>query len=70
MGLLFLIAAFFTPGSYNRKGPGLFLRDRFPRLGIPLLICEFIIHPLQAYPLMRAGASSSVDLPVPCSPAI
>ncbi|MBN2133018.1 MAG: acyltransferase family protein [Sedimentisphaerales bacterium] len=56
MGLLFLIAAFFTPGSYDRKGPGPFLRDRFLRLGVPLLIYEFIIHPLQAYPLVQAGA--------------
>ena len=56
MGLLFLLSAYLTVGSYDRKGPGPFLRDRFLRLGIPLLIFEFIIHPLQIYPLVRVGA--------------
>jgi surface polysaccharide O-acyltransferase-like enzyme len=56
MGLLFLLSAYLAVGSYDRKGPGPFLRDRFLRLGIPLLIFEFIIHPLQIYPLIRAGA--------------
>lgn len=56
MGFLFLIAAYFTPGSYDRKGPGPFLRDRFLRLGVPLLCYELIIHPLQAYPLTKVGA--------------
>lgn len=54
MGLLFLIAAYFTPGSYDRKGAGAFLRDRFLRLGVPLLFYEFIIQPFLAYPLLRA----------------
>ncbi|UCD52710.1 MAG: acyltransferase family protein [Phycisphaerales bacterium] len=56
MGLLFLLAAYFTPGAYDRKGPRQFLRDRLLRLGIPLLVYEFVIHPLQAYPLIKAGA--------------
>ena len=56
MGLLFLLSAYLSVGSYDRKGPGPFLRDRFLRLGIPLLIFEFIIHPLQIYPLIRIGA--------------
>jgi len=56
MGLLFLLSAYLTVGSYDRKGPRPFLRDRFLRLGIPLLIFEFIIHPLQLYPLIKLGA--------------
>ncbi len=56
MGLLFLLSTYLTVGSYDRKGPGRFLKDRFLRLGIPLLVYEFIIHPLQAYPLIQAGA--------------
>lgn len=56
MGMLFLLSAYLTVGSYDRKGPRLFLRDRFLRLGIPLLIFEFIIHPLQLYPLIKVGA--------------
>lgn len=56
MGLLFLLSAYLTVGSYDRKGPKSFLRDRLLRLGIPLLVFEFIIHPLQLYPLIRVGA--------------
>lgn len=46
MGFFFLIAAFFTPGTYDRKGGGGFLRDRFIRLGIPLLVYEIVNNPL------------------------
>ena len=56
MGFLFFLAAYFTPGSYDRKGPRQFLRDRLLRLGVPLLVYEFVIHPLQVYPLIKAGA--------------
>lgn len=56
MGLLFLLSAYLAVGSYDRKGPRLFLRDRFLRLGIPLLVFEFVIHPFQLYPLIQAGA--------------
>ena len=38
MGLFLLISAYFVPGSYDRKGPALFLKDRLIRLGIPLAI--------------------------------
>jgi glucan biosynthesis protein C len=55
MGLLFLIAAYFAVGSYERKGPAQFLRDRFVRLGIPLLCYEFIINPLLLCGLGKAG---------------
>jgi len=61
MGLLFLLAAYFTPGAYDRKGPRQFLRDRLLRLGVPLLVYEFVIHPLQAYPLIKAGALDGYD---------
>lgn len=61
MGLLFFLAAYFTPGAYDRKGPGRFVRDRLLRLGIPLLVYEYVIHPLQAYPLIEAGAIDGYD---------
>ena len=48
MGALFLIAGYFTPGSYDRKGTDTFLKDRFIRLGIPLAIFFFILSPLSA----------------------
>jgi surface polysaccharide O-acyltransferase-like enzyme len=55
MGFLFLISAYLTPGSFDRKGPHRFLRDRFLRLGIPLLIYEFVMNPLLIYLLYAAG---------------
>src|SRR6516162_5829406 len=36
MGFFFLIAGYFTPGSYDRKGSKSFLLDWLVRLGIPL----------------------------------
>jgi len=41
MGLFLLISAYFAPGSYDRKGPGRFLKDRLVRLGIPLAAILF-----------------------------
>ena len=49
MGLFFFISAYFVPGSYNRKGPVKFLKDRFIRLGIPLIIFTIIVNPIIAY---------------------
>ena len=61
MGLFFLIAGYFTPGSYERKGPRQFLKDRLLRLGIPMLCYDFIIGPLIAYPLIQTGAWQSYN---------
>jgi len=55
MGLLFLLSAYFTAASCDRKGSGSFLRDRFLRLGIPLLVFEFLIQPLLIYALVATG---------------
>ena len=46
MGILFFVAAVFTPGAYDRKGFGRFLLDRFLRLGAPTLVFMFVIHPV------------------------
>jgi peptidoglycan/LPS O-acetylase OafA/YrhL len=48
MGALFLLAGYFTPGSFERKGSGSFLKDRLIRLGIPLIIFYFLLSPLSA----------------------
>jgi glucan biosynthesis protein C len=48
MGALFLIAGYFTPGSFDRKGSGSFLKNRLLRLGIPLIIFMFVISPIAA----------------------
>ena len=49
MGLLFLLSGYFTPRSYERKGPRKFLMDRLLRLGIPTLLYVFIISPLEKW---------------------
>jgi len=49
LGFFFMISGYFTPGSYDRKGPWPFLRDRLLRLGIPLLFYIVIIDPLIVY---------------------
>jgi glucan biosynthesis protein C len=46
MGLLFFIAGYFVPSSFDRKGFGLFTKERCIRLGIPTLLYMLIIHPL------------------------
>jgi fucose 4-O-acetylase-like acetyltransferase len=48
MGFFFLLAGYFTPASLERKGYRPFLRDRFQRLGIPLLAFIVILGPLTA----------------------
>jgi glucan biosynthesis protein C len=46
MGAFFLLSGYFSPASYDRKGPRAFLRDRLIRLGIPLLVFYFVINPI------------------------
>jgi peptidoglycan/LPS O-acetylase OafA/YrhL len=48
MGFFFLLAGYFTPPSLERKGYGMFLADRFTRLGLPLLAFIFLLGPLTA----------------------
>jgi glucans biosynthesis protein C len=49
MGFLFLIAGFFAAGSYDRKGFGKFVGDRFKRLVIPSLIYMIVITSFIGY---------------------
>ena len=49
MGYFLLISAYFIPGSYDRKGPGNYVKDRLFGLGIPLLFYVLIIDPLIVY---------------------
>ena len=51
MGLFLLISAYFVPGSYDRKGPGRFFKDRLIRLGIPMALYSWVINPLFVYAL-------------------
>jgi len=60
MGAFFLLAGYFTPGSYDRKGAGSFLKDRLIRLGIPLLVFFFVLSPISGigYFLMSGDPSA------------
>ncbi|SHN12853.1 acyltransferase family protein [Chitinophaga sp. CF418] len=49
MGFFFLLAAYFSGPSYDRKGAGQFIADRLLRLGIPLLFYSFVLSPLFSY---------------------
>ncbi len=46
MGAFFLLAGYFTPGSFDRKGMGAFVKDRLLRLGIPLVVFYFVLSPI------------------------
>lgn len=46
MGFFFLLAGYYTPGPWDRKGPRRYLADRFIRLGLPLLGYFLILSPL------------------------
>jgi surface polysaccharide O-acyltransferase-like enzyme len=46
MGLLFLIAGYFVPGSFDKKGANQFILDKMLRLGVPTLIYMLLIHPI------------------------
>jgi surface polysaccharide O-acyltransferase-like enzyme len=48
MGALFLLSGYFTPASFDRKGPSSFLKDRLLRLGIPLVIFYFVLNPISS----------------------
>ena len=60
MGLFFFLAAYFTPGSYNKKGAARFVRDRLLRLGIPLLIYSFILSPVLIYLVSYFGEGHQI----------
>jgi len=60
MGAFFLLAGYFVPGSYDRKGAGSFLKDRLVRLGIPLIFFYFVLNPISGigYFLMSGDPSA------------
>jgi surface polysaccharide O-acyltransferase-like enzyme len=60
LGFFYLISGYFTPGSYDRKGPWPFLKDRLLRLGIPLLFYIVFIDPIVEY----AVASTVGNIPI------
>jgi hypothetical protein len=49
MGFFHMISGNFTPGSYDRKDAGVYLKDLLLRLGILLLIYTLFIDPFIPY---------------------
>jgi glucans biosynthesis protein C len=62
MGMLFLVAGYFTPGAYDRKGFGRFIADRCRRLGLPSLLYLLAVTPFICWvevPGVWTGSASS-----------
>jgi glucans biosynthesis protein C len=49
LGAFFLVSGYFSPGSFDRKGTGQFIKDRLIRLFIPLIVFFFVLNPLTIY---------------------
>jgi glucans biosynthesis protein C len=58
MGILFLLAGYFVPGAFDRKGFRRFMADRCLRLGLPSLIYIFVIQPFLMHYLLQVGKGS------------
>lgn len=52
MSLFFFISAYFTPGSFDKKGFRKYIGGRFIRLGIPLFVYSVIINPCLNYAIL------------------
>ena len=50
MSLMFFLSGLFVPRSIERKGVGVFLRDRLLRLGLPFVVTAAVVGPLAYYP--------------------
>ncbi|KAF7312413.1 Acyltransferase 3 [Mycena indigotica] len=55
MGLMFFIAGHFSSIAVERKAWGVFCIDRLKRLGIPIVVYTFAIHPLVVVLLNRGS---------------
>lgn len=56
MGLLFLFAGYFAEISAQQKSPGAFIKERLRRLGVPILLYVFVIHPAMVLGINPWGA--------------
>lgn len=57
MGFFFLLSGYFTPGSFDRKGWALFLKDRLLRLGIPLIVFMLVLGPIASIGIYQMPAA-------------
>ena len=60
MGALFFISAFLATKSLKKRGAAQFLKERFFRLGVPLLIYIFLISPFIYFILMGIGKEYTI----------
>ncbi len=63
MGAFFLMAGYFVPGSYDRKGARAFLKGRLIRLGIPTLLFFFFLGPITSFGVYTLPVSVTGPLP-------
>lgn len=64
MGMFFLIAGYFVPGSIDRRGRRGFMRERLIRLGVPLLLFLVLLRPLALIPTFGQVMAAEPDLPL------
>jgi surface polysaccharide O-acyltransferase-like enzyme len=55
MSAFFLLAGYFTPRSFERKGTAKFLIDRFIRLGIPIVLYTTLLRHINGYLVVKVG---------------
>ena len=55
MSLLFLISGLFVRAGLDKKGAGVFVRDRFYRLFIPFVVGVSVLMPIAYYPSYRVA---------------
>lgn len=58
MGLFFLISAYFTPASLDKKGTFKFLKEKLIRFGVPVAIFLLLVFPVMQYLLYYPGTMS------------
>ncbi|MET9712925.1 acyltransferase family protein [Nocardiopsis alba] len=64
MGMFFLIAGYFVPGAFDRKGRRGFVRERLVRLGVPLLLFLVLLRPITMAPAYSEILQAEPDLPL------
>lgn len=63
MGFFFLLAGYFTPASYDHKGPGQFAVGRLIRLGVPWAVFAVLLNPLTNAISQRWGNPPGKEVP-------
>jgi hypothetical protein len=62
MAFFFLLAGYFTPRSYEKKGSMAFFKDRLIRLGIPLVVYAIFISPVVAFITLNYAYNLNISL--------